>query len=41
MDELTQKCMEDIHSKDKEIRYDAYIKLMEITEHEVDWANEV
>ena len=41
MDELTQKYMESIHSKDSEIRYDAYLKLMEITEHEVDWAYEV
>jgi len=41
MDELTKKYIEDIHSEDKEIRYVAYIKLMEITENEVDWAYEV
>ncbi len=41
MDEITKKYMEDIHSLDKDIRYEAYMKLMEITENEVDWAYEV
>ncbi|MBU3113636.1 hypothetical protein [Clostridium lacusfryxellense] len=41
MDEITKQYMEDIHSLDKDIRYEAYIKLMEITENEVDWAYEV
>ncbi|SDJ83366.1 hypothetical protein [Sediminibacillus albus] len=41
MDESTTKAVKDLQSTDKNIRYEAFIQLMETTKSEVDWAYEV
>ncbi|MFC0470406.1 hypothetical protein ACFFHM_07690 [Halalkalibacter kiskunsagensis] len=41
MDSITQANFENLESKDKDVQYEAYNKILKATEKEVDWAYEV